>query len=125
MYYCKTKNIIMMSKIREEADLYKDLPTKKLKKVIRKYKFLSHSNSEIVNFIFTLTTFAIPFLLVFGISTNSVFFLLLIHYLFYWEFLFKYKKFKLVSDREKYEIDSIIEILEDHLKERENKKPLD
>lgn len=125
MYYCKTKNIIMMSKIREEADLYKDLPTKKLKKVIRKYKFLSYSNSEIVNFIFTLTTFAIPFLLVFGVSTNSVFFLLLIHYLFYWEFLFKYKKFKLVSDREKYEIDSIIEILEDYLKERKNKKPLD
>lgn len=115
----------MMSKIREEADLYKDLPTRKLKKVIRKYKFLSYSNSEIVNFIFTLTTFAIPFLLVFGISTNSVFFLLLIHYLFYWEFLFKYKKFKLVSDREKYEIDSIIEILEDYLKERKNKKPLD
>ena len=30
-----------MSKIRKEAELYKDLPDKKLKKVIRQYKFLS------------------------------------------------------------------------------------
>jgi hypothetical protein len=44
----------------------------------------------------------------------------LIHFVFYWEFLFKYKKFKLVSDEEKREIDAIVEILEEYLKE--NKK---
>lgn len=115
----------MMSKIREEADLYKDLPIKKLKKVVRKYKFLSFSNSEIFNFMFFLITLAIPFLFMFGVTITSVFFMILIHYVFYWEFLFKYKQFKLVSDQEKREIDEIVEILEEYLKEKQNKKPLD
>ena len=109
-----------MSKIRKEAESYKDLPDKKLKKVIRQYKFLSMSNTEIFNFVFFLVTFAVPFLCVFGITVNTLFFMFLIHFVFYWEFLFKYKKFKLVSDEEKREIDAIVEILEGYLKE--NKK---
>jgi hypothetical protein len=109
-----------MTKIRKEAESYKDLPDKKLKKVIRQYKFLSMSNTEIFNFVFFLVTFAIPFLCIFGITLNTLFFMLLIHFVFYWEFLFKYKKFKLVSDEEKREIDAIVEILEGYLKE--NKK---
>ena len=114
----------MMSKVREEADLYKDLEPKKLKKVIRQYKFLSVSNSEVFNFLFFLVTLAVPFFLMFGITMNTSFFMILIHYIFYWEFLFKYKKFKLVSDKEKREIDEIVEILEESLKEKQNKKPL-
>lgn len=105
-------------KITEEASIYKDLPTKKLKKVICKYKFLSSANSDIFNFLFMLITLAIPFLIVFGFSLKSVFFMILIHYVFYWEFLFKYKKFKLISDEEKREIDEIVKILESHLNER-------
>lgn len=109
-----------MTKIRKEAEAYKGLPDKKLKKVIRQYKFLSMSNTEIFNFVFFLVTFGVPFLFVFGITVNTVFFMMLIHFVFYWEFLFKYKKFKLVSDDDKYEIDQIVKILEEYLKE--NKK---
>ena len=109
-----------MSKIRKEAESYKNLSDKKLKKVIRQYKFLSMSNTEIFNFVFFLVTFGVPFLFVFGITVNTVFFMMLIHFVFYWEFLFKYKKFKLVSDDDKYEIDQIVKILEEYLKE--NKK---
>jgi hypothetical protein len=111
-----------MTKIRKETEPYKDLPDKKLKKVIRQYKFLSMSNTEIFNFVFFLVTFAIPFLCVFGITLNTLFFMLLIHFVVYWVFLFKYKKFKLVSDEEKREIDEIIDILEELLKEKQNKK---
>lgn len=114
-----------MSKIRKEAEVYKGLPDKKLKKVIRQYKFLSMSNTEIFNFVFFLVIFAVPFLCVFGITLNTLFFMMLIHFVFYWEFLFKYKKFKLVSDEEKREVDEIVEILEGFLKENQNKKPLE
>jgi hypothetical protein len=41
-----------------------------------------------------------------------------IHFVFYWEFLFKYKKFKLVSDEDKCDIDEIVKILELYLKEK-------
>ena len=41
-----------MSKIKEEADLHKDLPQNKLKRVIWQYKFLSIANTEIFNFVF-------------------------------------------------------------------------
>lgn len=107
-----------MSKIRKEAEFYKDLSEKKLKKVIRKYKFLSMSNTDIFNFMFFLITFGVPFLCVFGITINTIFFMILIHFVFYWEFLFKYKKFKLVSDDDRYEIDEIVKILEEYLKEK-------
>ena len=112
-----------MSKIRKEAELYKELPNKKLKKVIRQYKFLSIANTEIFNFLFYIVTFGIPFLCLFGITVNTLFFMLLIHFTFFWSFLFKYKNFKLVSDEDRYEIDEIVKILEDYLKE--NKKPLE
>ena len=114
-----------MSKIRKEAEVYKGLPDKKLKKVIRQYKFLSMSNTEIFNFVFFLVIFAVPFLCVFGITLNTLFFMMLIHFVFYWEFLFKYKKFKLVTDEEKREVDELVEILEGFLKENQNKKPLE
>ena len=109
-----------MSKIRKEAESYKNSSYKELKKAIRQYKFLSIANTEIFNFLFYIVTFGIPFLCVFGITVNTLFFMFLIHFVFYWEFLFKYKKFKLVSDEEKREIDAIVEILEEYLKE--NKK---
>jgi hypothetical protein len=115
----------LRNKIQKEADLYKDLSVNELKKVIRKYKSLSRSNSDIVNFFFTLLCFGIPYFIFIGFSISSIFVFLLVHFLFFWEYLHKYKKFKLVSDEEKEEIDQIISILEDHLEELENKKPLD
>jgi hypothetical protein len=47
----------------------------------------------------------------------------LVHYLFFWVYLHKYKKSKIVSDKDKEEIDEIIKILESHLKEQETKNP--
>jgi hypothetical protein len=109
-----------MSKIKKEAESYKNSSYKKLKKVIRQYKFLSIANTEIFNFLFYIVTFGIPFLCLFGITVNTLFFMLLIHFAFFWLFLFKYKNFKLVSDEDRYEIDEIVKILEEYLKE--NKK---
>jgi hypothetical protein len=43
--------------------------------------------------------------------------------LFFWVYLHKYKKLKLVSDEDREEIDQIIEILEGYLKERQTKNP--
>ena len=42
-----------MNKIENEADKYKKLPIKDLKKVIKGYKWLLFANSDICNFIFT------------------------------------------------------------------------
>jgi len=109
-----------MSKIRKEAESYKNSSYKELKKAIRQYKFLSIANTEIFNFLFYIVTFGIPFLCLFGITVNTLFFMILIHFSFFWVFLFKYKNFKLVSDEDRYEIDEIVKILEEYLKE--NKK---
>jgi hypothetical protein len=49
----------------------------------------------------------------------------LVHYFLFWKFFFGVLKYKLVSDSDREEIDQIIEILEGHLKDKENKKPLD
>jgi len=113
------------NKIQKEADLYKDLPEDELKKIIKKYKFLSKSNSDIVNFLFSLTCFGIPYFIFLGVSKMSIIIFLIIHLLFFWEYLHKYKKIKLVSDEDKKEIDDIILILEDDLKGKSNKKPLE
>jgi hypothetical protein len=108
----------------EEAEKYKDLPTKKLKRVIRVYKSLSRSNSDIYNFMFTFVIMMISAFIFIKMTSLTLLLLVLIHYLFFWEFLHRYKKIKLVSDEEREEVDQIIEILEEHLKSRENKKPL-
>ena len=112
-----------MDKIQREANRYKDLPTKELKKVIRGYKSLSFSNSDIFNFLYTLVIMVGTGLLVSGFNLNILFIIGVVHYLFFWEYLHKYKKSKIVSDEDKEEIDEIIEILESHLKERETKNP--
>lgn len=108
-----------MSNLREEVNLYKDLPKEKLKKIIRQYKFLSFTNSELYYFLYTILTFGGTFLFFFGVSYNSLFFMFLLHYIFYWEILYKTTNFKSSDKKEKEEIDQIIEILEEHLKEKE------
>jgi|LauGreDrversion4_2_1035121.scaffolds.fasta_scaffold1628571_1 hypothetical protein len=113
------------SKIQKEADLYKDLSEKELGRVVRKYKCLSRSNSDIVNFIFTIICFGVPYFIIFDFSEESFIIFLLVHFLFFWEFIHKYHKFKLVSDEDKTEIDQVISILEDRLEEIKNKKPLE
>ena len=112
-----------MDKIQKEASLYKDLPTKKLKKVIRSYKSLAFSNSDIFNFMYTLVIMVATAVLVSGFNIGLLFVVGLVHYLFFWEYLHKYKKSKIVSDNDKEEIDEIIKILESELKVRETKNP--
>ena len=82
------------------------------------------SNSDIVNFLFSLLSFGIPYFIFFGFSFTTILIFSVIHFLFFWEFLIKYKKFKLVSDKDREEIDEVIQILESALKTKENKKPL-
>jgi len=107
-----------MTKIQNEVDLYKDLPKEKLKKIIRQYKFLSFTNSELYYFLYTILTFGGTFLFFFGVSYNSFFIMFLLHYIFYWEILYKMTNFRSSDKKEKEEIDQIIEILKDHLKEK-------
>lgn len=111
-----------MTKIRKEAELYKELPTDELKKVIKKYKSLSKSNSDIYNFLFTFVIMMVSASFFMEITVGSSLVLILFHYLFFWEYLHNYKKVKLVSDDDREEIDEIVLILEDYLKNRENKK---
>lgn len=112
-----------MTKVQQEAEKYKSLPTKKLKKVIKQYKSLSRSNSDMYNFLFSFIIMMLVAPFVIKITYLSLSLLMLVHYLFFWEYLHKYKKSKLVSDKDKEEIDEIIQILEDHLRERETKNP--
>jgi hypothetical protein len=111
------------TKLQKEADLYKDLPTKKLKKVIRSYKSLSFSNSDIFNFLYTLVIMVGTAVLISGFNLGLLLVVGLVHYLFFWEYLHKYKKSKIVSDKDKGEIDEIIKILQSELKVRETKNP--
>ena len=111
-------------KITKEASIYRNLPTKKLKKVILNYKMLSFSNSDIFNFLFTLVIMVGVTLLISGVNIGILIIIGFIHYLFFWEYLHKYKKSKLVSDEDKEEIDEVIKILEGYLKDRKTKNPL-
>lgn len=113
-----------MLKSFEEAEKYKNLPTSELKKVIRKYKFLSNWNSDIYNFLLTMICMMLGSLLFVDITIGTLTLLLVIHYLFFWEYLHKYKKSKIVSDQDREEIDEVVRILEEHLKDMGTKKPL-
>jgi len=112
-----------MKKVQKEANLYKDLPTKKLKKVIREYKFLVRANSRNFNFLFTLVTMLIPYLLVFPITPLTFILLIIVHYYLFDVYLFEQKNWKLVSDKEKNEMEQIVVILESFLKDRKTKNP--
>ena len=112
-----------MDKIQKEAALYKDLPTKKLKKAIRSYKSLAFSNSDIFNFLYTLVIMVGTAVLISGFNLVLLLVVGLVHYLFFWVYLHKYKKSKIVSDKDKGEIDEIIKILQSELKVRETKNP--
>ena len=111
----------MMTKSQMEADQYKNLSADKLKKVIKVYKSLSKSNSDIYNFLFTFIIMLVSTLLFFKLTVGILLLMTVIHYLVFWEFLYKYKKFKLVSDNDREEIDEIVQILESQLENIENK----
>lgn len=103
---------------RDEANLYKDLPKEKLKKIIREYKILSFANSELCYFLLTLLTFGGTFLFFFGISINSIFFMFLSHYIICWEIIYRTTSRQSSDKKEKEEIDQIIEILKEYLEDK-------
>ena len=110
-------------KITKEASIYKDLPTKNLKKVIFDYKMLSFSNSDIFNFLYTLVIMVGMTLVIWGINLTMLLLIGLVHYFFFWLYLHKYKKSKIVSDEDREEIDEIIKILNQELNDRKTKNP--
>jgi len=112
-----------MSKIQKEAELYKDCSTPKLKRVILNYKLLSYSNSKNFNFFSTLFFMFVPFLVFFNLNIFSFFAIITVHYFFFYKFLYENKNIKIVSDKEKEEIDEVLKILNSYLKERETKNP--
>lgn len=114
-----------MLKAQKEAEQYKNLSVDEIKKVIRKYKSLSKWNSDLYNFLFTMGFMLIGLVLFLDITITNLSLLLVIHYVFFWEYLHKYKKSKIVSDQDREEMDEVVRILEDHLKGMETKKPLD
>ena len=110
-----------MSNIQKETEEYKNSSKSKLKKMIFFYKTLIFFNNEIFNFIFTLCCFFIPYLIFSGISTFNVILGLVVHYLFFWRFLYKKKNFKIVSDEDKYEMEEVVLILKTYLKNKTSK----
>lgn len=112
-----------MTKVQKEASKYKDVSEKELRKAIKSYKSLSRSNSDIYNFLYTFIILLVGTLIVSDFTILNLGLVISVHYLFFWVYLHKYKKLKLVSDEDRKEIDQIIEILEGYLKERQTKNP--
>jgi hypothetical protein len=114
-----------MSKVKKEAELYKDLPPKKLRRIIRSYKGLLKSSSSNVSFLVSFFTFLIFYLLFCKINIFTISLFVLLHYFVIWKYFIEGKKLYLVDPDESDELKEIIEILEGYLKDKENKKPLD
>lgn len=109
-----------MTKIEKEAKLYENVSTKKLKRVILGYKFLSFSNSKIFNFLFSFLFLLVPYFILFKFNTFSFSLIVILHYLIFWRYFYLHKNIKMVSDDEKYDIDEIIKILKTYLNKRKN-----
>ena len=109
-----------MLKSKEEANEYKNCSLIKLKSVRMIYRFLSYMSLDNVNFFFTFFVLGF-FVFLFNevnILTSSLFFIF--HYFFFWKYLILNKKFKLVNDKDKKEIEEVIFFLDEFIK---NKKP--
>jgi hypothetical protein len=107
-----------MNNLNKEIDLYKDLKKNELKKVIRQYKFLSFTNSELFYFLYTFLICGLVFFFFVEISLKNVFVLVLFHYIFMWELIYNLTKFRSTDKKEKKEIDQIIHTLEKYLKDK-------
>ena len=107
-----------MSKIKKEAELYKNLPPKKLKKVIRSYKGLLFSSSQTFNFLFSFFTSLIFYFLFCKISILTVLLFTIFHYFVIWKYFIEGKRLYLVDPKDADDIKEIIEILESYLKEK-------
>jgi predicted membrane protein len=107
-----------MSKVKKEAELYKNLPPKKLKRVIRSYKGLLFSSSQTFNFLVSFFTFLIFYFLFCKINILTVLLFIIIHYFVIWKYFIEGKRLYLVDPKDADDIKEIIEILESYLKEK-------
>ena len=113
----------IMSKIKKEAELYKNSSSNKLNRVILNYKFLSFANSKNFNFIITLLFLLIPYFIICKINLFTLTLIILSHFFIFWKYLYEKRNWKMVSDEEKEEIEQIIEILETYKNDRNKKTP--
>ena len=105
--------------IMNEADKYKDSSNFKIKTIILVYKFLRFCNSDSYYFIVSLATILLP-LFIFDFSIGTIFFGMILHYIIFMTYL-KTKLDKIFGTRKEIEeISDVIEILQNHLK---NKNP--
>lgn len=109
--------MVDIEKIIKEAETYKNLPKKDLKKVIKSYEKLSRANSKTYYFLYTFIFMMIPTLIL-GINFIGLAIIITFHYFFFMEYLYEYKKSKFVSDEDKEECDKIVEILKEYLKDK-------
>ena len=112
-----------MSKIQKEADEYKDSSSFKLRFVILIYKGLSFFSSKEVNFVVSFLHLTFLFWFVVRINFFTVSLLILSHYFIFWKYAILKKNWCLVKPEEVEEIDEIVKILEEFLKDKKNKKP--
>lgn len=113
---CLKTNI--MSKVKKEAELYKDLPPKRLKKVIRSYKGLLFSSSYSFNFLVSFFTSLIFYFLFCKINILTVLLFTILHYFVIWKYFIEGKRLYLVDPKDADDLKEIIEILESYLKEK-------
>ena len=100
----------------EEAEVYKNYPKKRLKKVIATYKFFKLLNDDTLNFVVSFILVLLPQVLLFGFTTGVIIMSILFHFLFVWKIVIEKYKFKLIKDNERKEIDEVLSILNDYLK---------
>jgi hypothetical protein len=105
--------------IMEEADKYKDSSRFKIKKMILIYKFLRFCNSNTYYFMVSLSSILIP-LFIFNFSVGIIFMGMIVHYVLFMKFLKGTIDKFFQTEREIKEIDDVIELLKNHLK---NKNP--
>jgi len=109
-----------MSEIEREAKQYENVSNFKLKRVILWYKFLSFSNTMIFNFLISLIFTLVPYFIICDITIFSFLLIISLHFFIFWKYLYEYKNVKMVSDDDKYEIDQVLEILNQYLLKRKN-----
>lgn len=100
-----------LDKLHKEVNTYKDYPKKKLRKVIRDYKYLLFWARPDVNFTYTFLCMQIPQLF-FGFSLFQFIATIIIHYLYFWKYQILNCGNTIVTEQHASEIRYILQILE-------------
>ena len=109
----------MKEKFNSDYEIYKKFSKSQLKKEIVIHNFLIIMNDDFINFIVSLILILTPSFIFYGISFSSFLVLTLIHFIFVWLLLVKKYNFKLISDKDKNELEEVLLVLNQLLKEKE------